>query len=190
MKLLKLIVPTLMICMFLTMPANAASVSLGLSGPGAVNDSTIKVGEKVSIDIILENDSVYAGFTLGFSLSSPDIAEVIHVADTAGGANERGDVKGYGGFEDRSIWDLAGLFVVERDWDGKLPDLLGFGGVCVKQRYNAHEKGKRMSFDLIVPEAGTLVIDSAFFPPGGNWMYSPPAHEPDWDGPYNFKVVK
>lgn len=168
----------------------AAEVGLQLTGPGAINDSTIKVGEKVTVDIMFLNDTSWAGFTLGFAISSPDIKRIEHPADSGNGLNEHGDVKGYNGFDDRSIWDLAGIFVVPRDWDGELPELMGFGGVCVKQRYEAHDWEKKLSFDLVVPEPGTLVIDSAFFPPGGNWLYSAPAHEPVWHGPYQFKVVK
>jgi hypothetical protein len=185
------LVVSLMLMMLCAAPlAPAAEVALQISGPGAVNDSTIKVGEKVSVDIMFLNDTSWAGFTLGFAITSPDIKRVVHPADSGNGLNEHGDVKGYGGFEDRSIWDLAGIFVVPRDWDGELPELLGFGGVCVKRRYEPHDWERKLSFDLIVPEPGTLVIDSAFFPPGGNWLYSAPAHEPTWHGPYHYKVVK
>ena len=182
---------TILILCFLTagslMPA---SVSLKISGEGAVNDSTIQAGKPVSVDIYFENDSVWAGFTLGFAIKSPDIKTITHVVDSGMGINDRGDVKGFNGWENKSIWDLAGIFVVESDWDGTLPELLGLGGVCVKQRYHPHEWQKNMSFDIIVNEPGTLVVDSAFFPPGGNWLFSPPAHEPVWDGPFQYKVVK
>ena len=172
----------------------AGSVSMKISGPGAVNDSTIKVGEKVSVDIFIANDTVFRGYSLGFTVKSPTIKTVAHVVDSGNGLNDRGDIKGYNGWEDKSIWDFGGVFVVERDWDGELPELLGFGGLCIKKRYEQHELAKVLSFEMIVPEAGVITIDSSFFPPGGTWMFSAPppgrTEEPDWLGPYTFKVIK
>ena len=172
-----------------------SSVSLQLSGEGAVNDSTIKAGEPVSIDIYFTNDDIRTGITLGFAITSPDTKEVIHVIDSGNGLNERGDVKGYNGWEGAAVWDLFGMFIVESDWDGVLPELLGIGALSNKQSYDPHELEKKLSFELVVPEAGTIVIDSAYFPPGGKWLYSSPvdiapSHVPEWLGPYTYKVVK
>jgi hypothetical protein len=166
-----------------------------LSGQGAVNDTTIKAGQPVSIDVVVENDTVFTGFTMGFTLTSPDLAKIVHLADTNGGLNEAGDVKGHNGWQDQSIWDLSGVFVVETDWDGKLPDTVGFGGLSVKSKYTAHKAERKLSFDIMVPEVGVLVIDSAFYPPGGKWLFSAPARKgpslgPEWGGPYKFNVVK
>jgi hypothetical protein len=49
----------------------ASSVSMKISGPGAVNDSTIKVGEKVTVDIFIVNDTVFRGYSLGFTVKRP-----------------------------------------------------------------------------------------------------------------------
>ena len=175
----------------------AMSVSMKISGPGAVGENTIKAGQKVSVDIYVENDTTYTGFTMGFKITSPDIKTVKHAGngDSSLALNEAGDIKGYNGWQDQSVWDLKGIFVVEWNWDGVLPDTLGFGGLCVKQRYTKHELEKKLSFDLVVPEAGTLIIDSSFYPPGGKWLFSAPARiaptvSPEWGGPYKYKVVK
>lgn len=172
----------------------AGSVSMKISGPGAVNDSTIKAGENVLVDIYITNDTVYSGFSLGFAITSPTIKSIVHVADSGNGLNDSGDIKGYGGWEDKSIWDFGGVFAVERDWDGKLPEVLGFGGLCVKKEYEPHKLAKVLSFEMIVPEPGLITIDSSFFPPGGSWMFSAPppgrAEEPGWLGPYTFNVIK
>lgn len=169
---------------------NSASVSLKISGAGAINDSTIKAGKKVTVELHGSNDTVRSGFTMGFAITSKSIKNIVHVSDSGNGINKAGDVKGYNGWQDKSVWDFGGVFVVETDWDGKLPDLIGFGGLCVKKQYDTHDESKLLSFDIIVSEAGTIVIDSAFFPPGGRWLYSPPPHQPEWGGPYEFKVVK
>lgn len=172
----------------------ASSVSMKISGPGAVNDSTIKAGDTVSVDIYIANDSVFKGYSLGFTVKSPTIKTVVHVVDSGNGLNDRGDIKGYNGWDDKSIWDFGGVFVVERDWDGELPEVLGFGGLSIKKIYEPHELAKVLSFEMIVPDTGVITIDSSFFPPGGTWMFSapPPARteEPDWLGPYTFKVIK
>ncbi len=172
------------------------AVSMKVTGPGVVNDTTLKAGEKVSFDIYTTTDTLRTGFTLGFTIKSPSIKKVIHVPDSGKGLNANGDIKGFNGWHDKSIWDLQGVFAVERDWDGQLPDLIGFGGVAVKIGYHKEvEPSKKLSFELVVPEPGTLVVDSAFFPPGGEWIFSAPEniellHVPAWDGPHKFKVIK
>ncbi len=173
--------------------STATSVSMKISGPGAVNDSTIQAGKEVSVDIYVANDTVFSGFSLGFSIKSPAIKSITHVPDSGNGLNENGDIKGYNGWEDKSIWDFAGILVVERNWDGKLPELLGFGGLCIKKDYMPHDLVKVLSLDIIVPEAGMITIDSSFFPPGGKWMFAAslgPTEGPKWGGPYTFKVIK
>ena len=160
-----------------------------LSGPGAVNDSTIKAGEKVSFDIWMSNLKPRRGLSVGFKLTSDDIKEVIHPADSGKGLNKRGDVKGHNGWHDKSIFDFTGVLPAEKDWDGILPDTLGFGALVVKSSYEPHDMMKTLSFDLIVPTPGTLHVDSTYFPPGGNWQYGL-GGRPGWGGPYTFKVVK
>ncbi|MEW6413442.1 MAG: hypothetical protein AB1483_13380 [Candidatus Zixiibacteriota bacterium] len=170
--------------------AMAAGIALKISGPGAVNDSTIKAGEKVSFDLYFENDTVFTLINVGFKITSPDIAAVTHVADSGKGRNVMGDVKAYNGFQDNSIFDMGGLHVVETDWDGKLPELIGFGALCVQNTYQPHPMQKNISMDMIFKTPGTVVVDSAFFPPRGVWMFAAPKVSPTWPGPYKFTVVE
>ena len=149
---------------------DGSMIVLKLSGPGAVNDSTIKAGEKVAIEWHMSNKKPRRGISIGFKFTSPDIEKVVHVADSGNGINENGDVKGYNGWQDKSIFDLTGVLAAQKDWDGMLPDTLGFGALVVKNSYEPHEMTKTLSVDLIVPTPGTLMIDSTFFPPGGNWQ--------------------
>lgn len=171
-------------------------VYIGISGPGAVNDSTIKAGEKVSVDVYWSNsqDDLRA-FATGFRMYSPDIAKIVHVKDSgaANALNDDGDVKGYNGWENSDVWDFTGVLDVQPDWDGVLADTVGFGGFVIKQHYGVHEKMKVLSWDIMVPDAGTLMIDSSFFPPGGKWLVvhtSRTEVRPAWHGPYKFSVVK
>ena len=166
MNKLKLLGVSVLLVAALAAMSAAGEGTMKLSGPGTVDATTIKAGEPVSIDIYIRNDSLYTGFSMGFSMTSKDMKNIIHVADSAGGINETGDIKGYNGWEDKSIWNF-GLFAVEKDWDGELPELLGFGGLCVQREYQPHESHKCLSIDMIFPEPGTIVIDSAFYPPGG-----------------------
>ena len=168
----------------------ASEISVQLSGKGVVNDSTIKAGENVSVDIYFENDTEVRGFSIGFKLTSDDIKKINHPADKGNGLNKNGDIKGFNGWEDKTIWDLGGVYVIEKDWDGALPELLGLGGLCKSKVYGPHKKAKNISFDLMVEEEGTLVLDSSFFPPTGRWLFSPPNTPPTWHGPYKFNVVK
>jgi len=172
--------------------ALGTTISAGVSGKGAVNDSTVIAGEPFSVDIYFANDSTQQAFTLGFRLTSDNIKQVVHVVDSGQGLSTKGDVKGHNGWQDKSIWDLNGLFVVESNWDGNLPDTIGFGGVCIKQVYKPHEKQKCISLDLMVPTEGTLVVDSSFWPPSGIWIFAGDnqgARTPKWQGPFKFKVV-
>ncbi len=188
------------ICCFIALAVIASGVladdvKIKISGPGAVDANTIKAGEKVLVDIYTATDTTRTGFTLGFAIKSEDISRVIHVADSGNGLNKNGDIKGYEGWNDKSVWDFGGVFAVERDWDGQLPDLLGFGGLSIKKGWEPSDLKKTISFEIIVPEPGTLVIDSAYYPPGGKWLFSSPPRlagpsSPSWDGPHIFKVVE
>ncbi len=170
--------------------AFGATVDMEISGKGAVNDSTIKVGEPVSVDIYWSNDKDgRRGFTTGFRVFSDDINKVIHVSDSGNGLNDNGDIKGHNGWENTSVWDFAGIWTVMVDWDGALPDTVGFGGAVIKNRYDKHEREKVLSWDLIIPEEGTITIDSTFFRTGGFWKFGS-GEQPEWKGPYTFKVVK
>ena len=170
------------------------SITMALSGPGALEDGTIKAGEPVSVDIYWENgDDDRRGFTTGFKVSSETIKNIVHVADSGKGLTEAGDVKAHGGWEGTQAWDFTGIRAVPVDWDGVLPDLIGFGGLRVKNVYNAHENKKVLSWTMIVPEAGTIHIDSSFYRPGGLWaIVGPDGAEvpPAWGGPYTFEVVE
>ena len=168
----------------------AVSIDMKISGPGAVNDSTIKVGEKVSFDLYFVNKAAYRGFSLGFKFTSPDIKKVTHVVEKGLGVNKNGDIKAFNGWNDITVWDFSGLLSVETNWDGELPDIIGFGGVCKNKEYKPHSRAKNISIEMIIDETGTIVVDSSFFPPSGKWMFSPPSVTPEWGGPYQFKVVK
>ena len=168
---------------------SGTSVSLKLSGDGAVNDSTITAGKKVSVDVYMENEGTFKGMSLGFVINSKDIKKVIHPTDSANGINKNGDVKAFNGWEDKSVWDL-GFFIAPTDWDGILPDNLGFGGASMFKEYKPHKLQKMLSFDLIFEEAGTFTIDSSFFKPSGRWLLAEPKTAPAWSGPYTFTVKK
>ncbi len=170
------------------------TVTLAISGPGAINETTIKAGEPVSIDVYWENgDDDRRGFTTGFQITSETIETIVHVADTVKGVNEAGDIKAHNGWEGYTAWDFTGIRAVENDWDGNLPDLIGFGGLRVKNVYNAHENKKVLSWTIVVPEAGSISVDSSFYKPGGIWaIVGPDGVEiaPAWGGPYTFEVVE
>ncbi|MFQ5453865.1 MAG: hypothetical protein ACE5D6_06730 [Candidatus Zixiibacteriota bacterium] len=190
MPTIKMLLLTSFLLVLFISSASTATVSLKVSGPGAINDSTIKVGEKVSIDVYFVNKSNYKGFSLGFKFTSPDIKNVTHIADSGKGLNNNGDIKGYNGWNDKSIWDFGGVYTVEKNWDGKLPELIGFGGLSIKKGYSPHELAKNLSIEMQFNETGSVIVDSTFFPPSGKWMFAPPTYIPQWEGPYTFKVVK
>jgi len=167
----------------------AGSISAKISGPGAINDTTVKAGEQFSIDIYLSNDTLRRGMSFGFKLTSDDIKNVIHVADSGNGANDNGDIKGHNGWEDKSVWDFTGLLASTNDWNGVLPDTIGFAGVVFKQRYGPNDLQKQISMDLIIEETGVLMFDSSFFPPGGKWKYDND-EKPAWGGALKINVVK
>ncbi|MDX9858705.1 MAG: hypothetical protein RBT76_13010 [candidate division Zixibacteria bacterium] len=164
------------------------AVELRLSGPGAVDEGTIKKGQPVSLDLYFSNDQDRRGFSMGFKLFSKDIKNIVHLQDSGNGLNKGGDVKGFNGFEDKSVFDLGGVWVSERSWDGTLPDTVGFGGVTVRGFYEPHDMMRVLSLNVKVMEPGTLMVDSTFFPPGGYWKYGND-DKAAWGGPYLFRVV-
>ncbi len=179
--------------------AKATSFGMKISGPGAVNDSTIKAGEKVSFDIYFTSNDTLKAFSSGYKIFSNDISMVTHVIDSGKGLSKKGDVKGWNGWEDKSLWDFGGVWPAPKDWDGNLPDTIGFAGAVVKKTYAPHASMKVLSFEIIVPSVGTLMVDTTFYPPGGSWKVvvapkevgkKPIDMKPGWKGPYKWKVVK
>lgn len=166
-----------------------AKVSLKISGPGAIDDTTIKVGEKFSVDLYFSNDTIRRGISVGFRIFSDDIKKIVHAPDSGNGISEQGDIKAYNGWQNKSVFDFTGIIITNNDWDGDLPDTAGFVGIVIKKRYQPHAETKCLSWDIIVPTTGTITIDSCFFPPGGDWMYDN-NQLPEWGGPYTFKVVE
>ena len=154
----------------------------------------IKDGEKVTMEVHWSNDiNDLRCFTTGFKIVSSDVKKVKHVSDSGKGLNDNGDIKGHNGWENTQVWDFSGVWAVPVDWDGALPELVGFGGLVIKNKYQAHDMMKVLSWDVVFDEAGTIVVDSAFFPPGGIWTVVDPKKgeiPPKWHGPYKFTVVK
>ncbi len=186
-----------LLCALFVSAATAASVSMKLSGPGKVNDTTIKAGQKVSLDLYLSNDTTHMGLSVGFKFSSPDgsIKTIVHPVDSTVKAVEgsKGDIIAFNGFEDRSRFDLLNQVVLS-DWDGKLPDVMGFMMHVFKKRWDKMPETKAYSIQFVVPEAGMLKVDSCFFPPAGRWIATTEkaivSDVPKWGGPYKFRVVK
>jgi hypothetical protein len=170
-------------------PGAIGRVEMKISGPGAINDSTIKVGEPLTFDFYFSNDTIRRGFSCGFRWLSDDIKTIIHVADSGNGLNDYGDVKGLNGWENKSVFDFTGILVSADDWDSNLPDTVGLVGIVLKKRWHPQALQKQIVMEMIVPEPGTLVVDSCFFPPGGEWMYDN-EQSPGWGGPYRFQVVE
>jgi hypothetical protein len=183
-------------CMLLSSIGMATSIKMKLSGPGRVNDSTIKAGQKVGFDIYVTNDTTHLGLSAGFKFTSPDnsIKMIVHSVDSGKGMDgSKGDVIGFNGFGDRSMFDLVNQVVLS-DWDGKLPDLMGFFTCGFKKNWPPMPETKAYTIEMIVPTPGILKVDSAFYPPGGSWivttMKTALPSTPSWGGPYKFKVVK
>ena len=164
-------------------------VAMKISGPGAIDASTVRAGEKFSVDLYFSNDTIRRGISVGFRISSDNVPKIVHVADKGNGITDAGDIKAYNGWQDKSVFDFTGVIVTNNDWDGNLPDTAGFVGIVIKKRYQPHPETKCLSWDLLVPTAGSITIDSCFFPPGGDWMYDN-NERPQWGGPYTIKVVK
>jgi hypothetical protein len=182
--------------LLLSSAAMASSVKMKLSGPGRVNDTTIKAGTKVALDIYLSNEKSHMGLAMGFKFKSPDgsIKTITHPVDSGNGIEgSKGDIVGFNGFESKALFDLLNQ-AVPTDWDGKLPDVVGFLLHGFKKRWQPMEDTKAYSIMFTVPTPGTLVVDSSFFPPGGVWIATNenggPSDTPTWGGPYKFKVVK
>lgn len=178
--------------------APMTSVIMKLSGPGAVNDSTIKAGQRVSVNIYFGTKQELRALSLGLRLYSTDIKTIQHASDTGQALTEEGDIKGWNGWNDFTKWDFLNKAVL-KNWDGILPDTLGFVTAVAKKKYTPHEEMKIYSIDLVIPEPGTIMIDTAFYPPGGSWkaVLAPKApgdhktdERPSWKGPYKWTVVK
>lgn len=178
----------------------ATTISMKLSGPGVVNDSTVKAGQKVSLDIYSENNEEWGGISFTFKMTSPTIKKVEFPSDSTA-INERGNAHGFNGWQDKSIWDMFVKFP-EYEVNGQLPEVFGVGALVVKNKYKPHPKQKILSYDVRFTEAGSVTIDSTSIPGSGGSLWkvarSPrvtpvgkESQEPvKWTGPVRFKVVK
>ncbi|MFH1374197.1 MAG: T9SS type A sorting domain-containing protein [bacterium] len=134
-----------------------------------------------TIEIYLNNTDAngISGSTNGFRIYSPTGATwQTPTYDTAGGLDQYFD----GGVS------LNGFSV-----DGSGADTIGLGGFCM------YQPGIPNGYDDIVvkietkmsADGDTLCIDSAFYPPGGTWLWTTPSGPvvPSWEGPYCWMVV-
>lgn len=174
--------------------AGETIMRLKLSGPGAINDSTIRAGQPVSVDVYYSNSKTRRLFFMGLKFSSPDIKSVVHVGDSGKALNDHGDIKGHNGFDDHSIWDMRGTIVGSTDWDGTLPDIAGVGGVCIKQQFEPRPLTKSLSFTMSFPTPGSVTVDTCSWGPrkinSNQFLNGDDREAPQWDGPYHFVVVK
>lgn len=184
------------ICMLAFAAMADTGVKITISGEGVVNDSTIKVGKPVTVEVHFANDTTRSVFTTGFKMTSDDVKTIKHVKDDNSIFLDSVWVGGYNGFQDKTIWDMTGLRVVPIDWDGNMPELIGFGGVAVRQGLPKQDFTKQFSWDFIAEQTGTIVIDSSFYPPRNRWIFATPERaggepvEPDWYGPYTITVIE
>ncbi len=167
-------------------PAGGSITLDDVDGPPEWADDTIWGGFPVTIDIRVTNDlgDRVSGFTNGFRIYSPTGARwtktVVDTVGTLGGDNFSG-----------------GIFMNEIRSDGQGADTVGFGG------FSYLKSGMVDGFDEVAYEitigpistiyaGGQICIDSAWYPPAGNWLWctdsSGPAYRPNWDGPHCFTI--
>lgn len=152
-----------------------ADVRMGVtSGPTFVDDINgldFKVGLGYTYEFLVEaraTGSVQTGGTVGFIVYSPDGADANLVHSVTMGPD-------WGG---TTYWDLpSGLLTL--DLDGTLPEQILTGGATIAKGFNAPDFIEVITFSIDINDSGTICIDSAFYPPAGDWTMSPDG-PPSW----------
>jgi len=135
------------------------------------------------IRIAIESDIDISGMTLGFRLWSNDGVIWQYNAQSGGfGDNTEAVIvpptsrfdpaAGTGSF------DMTGLLVVEKDYDGMLDDSLVFGGVGLNNTLAAGPMEDMIAIHVTFGgvdsgQIKTFCIDSSFVPPAGAWIFTP-----------------
>lgn len=163
-----------------TVPQVTLDHVTGLQGTG-----NVQTGVPIVFYIRLHNSTgdTITGLTHGFRIYSPDGAEW----DTASGFDAGGITPE---MFDQIFYDRQ--FSVS----GSNADTIGFGGFSISGT------GIPDGFDDVVfgiqigpinaaYHGQRICLDSAFYPPGGEWMWSTDGGTvyPTWDGPHCFRIV-
>ncbi|MFH2050221.1 MAG: T9SS type A sorting domain-containing protein [bacterium] len=164
-------------------PGNGEIYLAGVSN--TYGDHVVHTGEKITFDIGWNNNTGYAidGFTTGFQIYSPTGAEW-----TTTDAISTGSI---GPIE----FPLA-FQVVEFNPTGSGVDTVGFGGLDIfgPGLYDGyHDIPFQIEIGPIPHQynGGTICLDSCFYPPGGQWLWSlknSSPIKPEWDGPHCFDI--
>lgn len=151
---------------------------------GLADSGIIKSGQPIVFHMRLTNESGrdIAGSTNGFRIYSPDGAQWTPITFSPTGAVTK------------AMYDL-GIFKNEFSLTGAGADTIGFGGASISGT------GIPNGFDEVILtintkvrdiyDGKTLCLDSAFYPPGGAWLWSMTTERPlipIWNGPYCFSV--
>jgi hypothetical protein len=151
----------------------------GLQGTG-----NIQTGVPITFYIRFQNNtgSYITGSSNGFRVYSPNGAQWDPITwDTANVGLD-------------TLYDF-GIFFSDLSVTGSGADTVGLAGLCL------FKSGIPNGFDEVVflistqidaVHAGrTICLDSAFYPPGGEWMWSTDGGTvyPTWDGPHCFRIV-
>jgi hypothetical protein len=163
--------------------ALAQSVSVEVTG--AASATEITEGKTVTFGIRFTNDYVadLKGSTNGFVLKSPDGCTWNAPVPTATGAITA------------DMYD-GGFNINPFSWDGLVADTVGFGG------FKMFKPGIPVGFDEVVATievtvpavvniGKTFILDTAFYRPGGYWLWSStPDVRPAWGGALEFTILE
>ncbi len=187
----KLLTLVLASCMLFALGSNAlaqtgAAVSI-TNGPTfpdiSGNGLDFQVGHASTYEytVQFESDVNVTGATMGFIIYSPDgsLTNITWVTPPAIGVGVWGN---------NATWDFGGakLTLGADAFSGSLPSTWLSGGVSSGAAGTGYgpialSDGLKFSFTLPGIDGGILCIDSAFFPPSGEWLMSPAAAT-GWSG--------
>ncbi len=147
--------------------------TVGVIQPDALNNLDGMVARTDTFQIVTTIRSLIRqdGGTLGFMLYSPDNSisdySLLNIVMTSWWLN---------------VWTLsAGLSL---DTNGSFPEQFLTGGSAALPGGGLLTETFQdmLVIDMAIPTAGTICLDSAFFPPAGEWLMTGDGQKPDWLG--------
>ncbi len=153
---------------------------------GLYNDTSIYTDSLITFYVRLNNNTGNSieGFTMGFRIYSYQNSATW---DTTAGENTGAITNDM----------MSSLFVIPLSITGSNADTIGFGGINfgsgtgITTGFNEHAFTIQIGPIPVSKHGGWICLDTAFYPPGGAWIWSTSGGvvTPDWDGPRWFRIV-
>ncbi len=155
---------------------------LGVSIPDTINglQAMVTVSSNVKLTWSVQSAVKQPAGTLVFEIYSPSNPGM-YVGWLSSGGTYGSSIVALNSWASPSVWSLAGT-IVATDIDGVLPEQFLIGGASMLNGgFQSDSLLDVFMTELVFVDTGVVCIDSAFFPPSGDWLMTATG-PPTWGG--------